>query len=824
MALLACAAGLTSTPRPADAGSTVSVTVDGAQQFQTVDGFGVNANAKNWNDGELVPALDLLIDQLGATMWRIDPFNKSDWEAVNDNNDPNIFDWTYYNALYENPSFQELWNTLNYLDQRGVQIVLGVSGVVPDWMGGSVINVNDEDEWVEMIASLVYYARNVRGIDFTLLSPMNEGNLGPPEGPLVGPAQYARLLNKLVARLGALGMGDIELLPPESAGVDTGYLPDLFADPTLMAHINHFSFHSYSGSNGGAHSTIKGSPYPDRDFWMTEWSESATDGFLDGGAQVADEWAFARTMTDYLFNHMAGNAAAAMAWDAFDNIHEHDTSGNYTHWGLLAYDLESGAYSPKPRFYTNAQFFKSVPPGSVRIAAMEAEPDLQVLAFRHAASGRLTIVGQNLGGSTLTLDTTITNVPSAPTTLALYRTSSSLSLARQPNVAVAAGTFSLQVPPDSFFTLTGTAGAAESLPPAISGVTAQAITAMGASVVWTTNEATDSRVEWGVTTSYGQSTVFDAALVTAHNQKLTHLTPGTTYHYRVHGADASGNASVSGDHTFTTAAALPTLTVTFDDLAGENQPLNGQYPSGVIDWGSGGWFHSGPFGLFSTKSVGFNGPSLTSASLTLPTPRRLVSIRAYNGGPPTTVTLSCPGQIDKKADLMPGEIVTVPTGWAGTCSSVTISSTNGWDTNFDDLVFVSGGAPQGPDSDGDGCSDAAEEQAAPGSEVFGGRRDPDYYWDFFDTPGQENGRDRVVSVSDIGRVVGRFGADDDGGAAAVNRSSDPLSAPPPSGYHPAFDRSGAIPGQFPWNASPPDGIISIGDIGSVVAQFGHSCA
>jgi len=34
----------------------------------------------------------------------------------------------------------------------------------------------------------------------------------------------------------------------------------------------------------------------------------------------------------------------------------------------------------------------------------------------------------------------------------------------------------------------------------------------------------------------------------------------------------------------------------------------------------------------------------------------------------------------------------------------------------------------------------------------------------------------------------RFGATDNGGSATINRNTDPFSAPPSSGYHPAFDR------------------------------------
>ena len=55
-----------------------------------------------------------------------------------------------------------------------------------------------------------------------------------------------------------------------------------------------------------------------------------------------------------------------------------------------------------------------------------------------------------------------------------------------------------------------------------------------------------------------------------------------------------------------------TQIVTFDDRAGQDQALNGQYPSGVIDWGTGAWYHSGPWGAFTTKSASFSASGVTS--------------------------------------------------------------------------------------------------------------------------------------------------------------------------------------------------------------------
>lgn len=133
-----------------------------------------------------------------------------------------------------------------------------------------------------------------------------------------------------------------------------------------------------------------------------------------------------------------------------------------------------------------------------------------------------------------------------------------------------------------------------------------------------------------------------------------------------------------------------TQTVTFDDKTGQNQPLSGQYPSGLISWGSGMWYHSGPYGQFTTKSASFDGSSRTSATFTFLTPRRLVSLRAYNGGVASTVTLACPGEVTKSMSLAAGQLATITTGWNGTCTTVTVTSTNGWDTNFDDLVIDAG--------------------------------------------------------------------------------------------------------------------------------------
>lgn len=144
-----------------------------------------------------------------------------------------------------------------------------------------------------------------------------------------------------------------------------------------------------------------------------------------------------------------------------------------------------------------------------------------------------------------------------------------------PNEVVAAGlprTIALDnvaVPPDT-------------TPPVISNVQAIGITASGATITWTTDEASSSVVEYGLTTSYGSS-ASNSTNVTNHSIPLNGLTGNTIYHYRVKSVDAAGNMATSADHSFRTGSSTnyaPTATTiltgslnsgTFANLATNNE-------------------------------------------------------------------------------------------------------------------------------------------------------------------------------------------------------------------------------------------------------------
>src|SRR5207247_11449718 len=104
-------------------------------------------------------------------------------------------------------------------------------------------------------------------------------------------------------------------------------------------------------------------------------------------------------------------------------------------------------------------------------------------------------------------------------------------------------------------------------PPLPSSMASTSISSSAATITWATDEASDSQVEYGLTSAYGQVTALTSALVSSHSVGLSGLSASTLYHYRVKSRDAAGNLATSTDVTFTKAAPLgdtapPTVPIT----------------------------------------------------------------------------------------------------------------------------------------------------------------------------------------------------------------------------------------------------------------------
>ncbi|MFC1505051.1 fibronectin type III domain-containing protein [Thermodesulfobacteriota bacterium] len=106
---------------------------------------------------------------------------------------------------------------------------------------------------------------------------------------------------------------------------------------------------------------------------------------------------------------------------------------------------------------------------------------------------------------------------------------------------------------------TASSGAGDTTPPVIlTGPAAIDKTGTTATIVWTTDDASSSVVEYGKTTSYALGSVSVPGDVTSHSVGLSGLDPQNlpafdgTYHFRVRSTNAVGLETVTSDRTFKT--------------------------------------------------------------------------------------------------------------------------------------------------------------------------------------------------------------------------------------------------------------------------------
>jgi hypothetical protein len=456
-----------------------NVQIDAGRRYQTLDGFGVNINPAWWLDGAyrdanvVWPAIDMLIDSLGATIFRV-VIEEMDWEAVNDDNDPEHFNMSYYNNVFSGTRFQGVWNTLHYLNQRGVtdRLIISFMGGPPaaeplskpdpasSWMGDINFSIDPsmEDEFVETIAALLFYARNTEKINFSLVSPMNETDIlsttkGPehPDGIVEGPnipdaVQYVHIIKKLAEKLDRIGMGDVRFVAPDAGGdkLFNACFDLMIKDLYLMGKLSKWGVHQYGKDARNYLNTIINHQNPVRTYWVTE-----TAGIKNLLGQLDD------------------SAAAYLFWDGFDCVYQHGRRNGYgsnppndwVYWEgdqgkpLLAFDQSDQSWMPRKQFYEFSQLFKFVDPGAVRIGASSGNPDLAVFAWLNP-TGQLVIFGRNNKTDTVKVSGTISSLPEIPR-LKIYITNADASLKKNADLKLSDNNWHTVIPPGTIFTLAG---------------------------------------------------------------------------------------------------------------------------------------------------------------------------------------------------------------------------------------------------------------------------------------------------------------------------------------------------------------------------------
>jgi hypothetical protein len=135
---------------------------------------------------------------------------------------------------------------------------------------------------------------------------------------------------------------------------------------------------------------------------------------------------------------------------------------------------------------------------------------------------------------------------------------------------------------------------------------------------------------------------------------------------------------------------VPPSWITFDDphLAART-PLVGQYPSGIVDWGRGGWQIGTPLGKFGTFTLAPSNPKAEGGEFSFYAPRIFAGIDVYNDGDTdATVTVRSLETRELSCIIKPKELRRLRTGWLEPSSKVSFVFANGQGLRFDNLAYV----------------------------------------------------------------------------------------------------------------------------------------
>lgn len=435
-----------------DAGKKLDIYINGNRAYQKIDGFGVNINSKYWDQGRLIPTMDLLREDLGTTLYRVDIWGKSNWVDPTSQVGPSSLNESNYSAIYQGDIFKRGWAMMRYLNSHGIEPYLTASGDVPTWMlGPDRKTLTDYDAFCEMQVSMVDWAKNKEHLKFTLFGPLNEIDVGSPEGPSVNPVEFVKVLEILDEKLTRRELGDIRLVVPET-GFGTSYLTEILRSRKLIKRIDVFGLHDYSDiprdQYQGVLDLLKDTPYNNCRLWMTEYGDLEQSG--------EKEWYVGWWMTSRLFDQLENGFNGALVWDAYDNYHDHDEA--WTIYGLLRTGLR--LYTPKKRYYASKQVFRYVLPGFERLEVSSVPSDLRVLAFANTKRTHFTLVGMNNSYRSYYLHVTLGGFQDEfiACKVAYFRTSENENCYRIGEIPVRGVNYPFtgidaQVSPDSIFTL-----------------------------------------------------------------------------------------------------------------------------------------------------------------------------------------------------------------------------------------------------------------------------------------------------------------------------------------------------------------------------------
>ncbi len=417
-----------------DLGEPVTVSIDKATTYQTVDGFGFfgahdvwwGSAGNMWNDawGEKV------ISDLGITIWRNEYFppatpnasQDADWakqkpvvEGLKAKADAHGVDLKFIFTVWSPPEDLKWQSSFTWPgDENATR-----TDALQTTKNGGTLNPNKYDEFGDWLKDGIALYKDA-GVDLYALSLQNELMFTQTFNSCTYTFEwYNDLLKAVVPQIKAdypevKIFGSENMLDMEGADINwpVFYHSNLKADPAASANVDILAVHGYndgvaptSGSGLAERWTNHKEQFSDpkdKTVWMTE-----TSGY-------ADDW--------------LGNGTTPGALNLAQDIHAGLYYGNMSAWiwwqgsqldGIGEFNLMNGTTGGK-KYYASKHFYRYIRPGAVRIKAESSDSDkVFITAYRHDANDTYTLVIINSGTADKPISVTGDDLPAS---FAMYRT------------------------------------------------------------------------------------------------------------------------------------------------------------------------------------------------------------------------------------------------------------------------------------------------------------------------------------------------------------------------------------------------------------------
>ncbi|OGJ86723.1 MAG: hypothetical protein A2268_13585 [Candidatus Raymondbacteria bacterium RifOxyA12_full_50_37] len=435
-----------------------SVTIDGAIEYQEIDGFG-------GNEVQLFPKTDndfnLIFNELGASILDMGLYTQTEDTVYNDtglgdasrndNDDPDIIDWNGVDTSW----IDMIGRVLPVKAQaHGCNIFAGKVCSPPSWMrspaglfyrDGKLLAQN-YDEFAEFLYIWYKGLKDRKGVTLSYIGLQNEPNGG--HNPTWTGCTYTgaelRDLIKVVGPYFQTKGITAKIILPEcvSLGSFAGLANPTLQDPIARQYVGVLATHPYNVTFSNPDGAITAwtnvadiAGQYNLKLWQNEWGAGNTswkDGLL-----------YVQHMHNGLYY---GKVSAWLYMDLY-----HPTSFGDGYGGLVN---ENG---PREQFYWVKHYFRYVRPGAVRIQAATDNGNILVTSFVQKDSKTIAIVNINRGGSNQNVNFTVNNIQGL-SSLNAIRSSATENAVNLGQISVTGNSFSYTLPDSSITTLTGTIG------------------------------------------------------------------------------------------------------------------------------------------------------------------------------------------------------------------------------------------------------------------------------------------------------------------------------------------------------------------------------